>query len=420
MVTPNSQELQDSLDQAFDLVEDGTPNTTPMPLASRRERPRRSNRTNAADIKLSSIPQYLGLLLILTAFGLAAAPELGVPEVALTTISMLGITPGLLLVSGILLAGLAWLQATGLRSTSRVLSQHIDQELSGIASDVAAMTEEARNANPQAATELALEGQAQVLVKMETMIANLTKAVRMHNKPLVDIVGLATDLSKQSTETQNRVESVKHDLEAIERGMTEVKTANEKHWEGLFQRINGSEQELETRIAENHNAIFERLEQYIVRENGRLTSDVETHVDMLREQIEKTVRAIETSTQGELRAVASRVDELAKRPSGGSSLDPKLLQGLEQNLAQVRRVVEEIAMRPQAHSGSVAAPTKTATATTSAPRNYDSTGAQGSGISASDVDDSPSLGSSQGVANEGPGGKKVLSAIERLKKLRGN
>ncbi|MCA8972664.1 MAG: hypothetical protein KDC95_22950 [Planctomycetes bacterium] len=413
---PNSQDLQDSLDQAFDLVENEPTNITPTTPVARRAGSRRTARApQVEDIKLSGIPQYLGLLLILSAFGIAAAPQLGVPENALTTISMLGITPGLLLVSGILLAGLAWLQATGLRNSSRVLSEHIDHELSSIANEVSAMAEEARNANPQAAVEQGLETQAQVLVKIETMIANLTKAVRMHNKPLVDIVGMATDLAKQGSETQTKVDSVKHDLEAIERGMTEVRTADEKHWEGLFQRINTSDEQLDDRFDRNRDALFERLEQYIVRENGRLTSDVETHVDLLREQLEKAVKEMETSTQGELRAVASRVDELAKQGGGGkgSSLDPKWMQGLEQNLAQVRRVVEEIAMRP-ASAGS------TTSSSGSASSSYESqSGSTSNATSASTSTSTPEPAAAAGDG-EGPGGKKVMSAIERLKKLRGN
>ena len=118
--------------------------------------------------------------------------------------------------------------------------------------------------------------------------------------------------------------------------------------------------------------------------------------------------------RGEI-SVASRVDELAKQGGGGkgSSLDPKWMQGLEQNLAQVRRVVEEIAMRP-ASAGS------TTSSSGSASSSYESqSGSTSNATSASTSTSTPEPAAAAGDG-EGPGGKKVMSAIERLKKLRGN
>lgn len=415
MGTTNSQDLQESLDQAFDLVGDDSVQEIPeAPEVAPVSRVRRSTRSTARrDVRISTFPQWIGVLLILAAFGLAVAPQLGLDEAALTKITLLGVTPGLLFVTGVLLAGLAWLQSTGLRSSARALSNHIGTELATIGDEVAAMAEDAKNANPNAMLENEFDGHRQILAKIETMVANLTKAVRMHNKPLVDIVGLATDLNKQATETQQQIAATKIDLEALERGLGKSTAANEKHWEGLVQRLHGSENEIEGQLEKSRDVIFERLERYIVTENERLTSEFETHCELLREQLESILHSIETNTTGEIRGVASRVDELAKNGAGATaSIDPSIFAGLERNIAQVRDTVELLASRP-----SVAATTQTTTAPTLGSPKADPP------RTAPAPQPAPTASTPSSIADgetEGPGGKRVMSAIERLKKMRGN
>lgn len=410
----SSQDLQDSLDQAFDMVGDESvaEATTVTPPARRKSRTTRARSRNVkVDVKLSSVPQYLGILLILAAFGVAAAKELGVDENALTIISRIGITPGLLLVAGILLAGLAWLQSTGLRSTARVLSQQMGSELTQIGDEVQAMAEEARNANPNAVIEDQLGEQVQILAKVETMIANLTKAVRMHNKPLVDIVGMVTDLDKQGTQTQQQLSAVQHDLEAIERGLGESTASNEKHWEGMYQRLHGSENEIESCLEKSREVTFERLESHIERENKRLASEVETYCDMLREQLEQAIRNIESTTNGAIESVSSRVEKLANAPSK-AALDPQVFSGLERNLERVRDTVELLASRPAAAPAAASASTSASTAPTLGTERP--TRSQASApSSSSSATAAPTSEDAEGV------GKNVMSAIERLKKMRG-
>lgn len=410
----NSQELQESLDQAFDMVGDESVADAPeqQQVVRRKSRTvRAQSRRTRVDVKLSGIPQYLGVLLILAAFFIAAAPQLGVPENYLTTISQIGITPGLLLVSGILLAGLAWLQSTGLRSTARVLSQQIGSELNVIGDEVHAMAEDARNANPNAAIEDQIHEQFQVLAKVETMIANLTKAVRMHNKPLVDIVGLVTDVDKRCSDTQQQLGAVQHDLEAIERGLGESTAANEKHWEGMFQRLHGSETEIEDHLEKSRQVTFERLESHIVTENKRLAGEVETHCDMLREQLEKAISGIENATTTALGQVQNKVDEIASTPSKGA-IDPEIFTTLERNLERVRDTVELLASRPAAAPvAASASPSANAPAPTlgsEQPRRRSS------------AKPSPAPAATSAGGEDGEGGKNVMSAIERLKKMRGN
>ena len=402
----SSEELQESLDEAFDLVEhhedDEAIAADPEPMPA----PRVAT-TDVAPVKISAIPQYIGLLLIVAAFGLAALPFVpGIKESMLTRFADIGLTPGLMFLAGVLLSGLAWLQSTGLRNSMHALQAHVRDDLSEIRHEVESIAEEARRTDQAQVIGDSLGELERGLTKQDGMISNLTKAVRMHNKPLVDIVGMATEMQQSIKGHEEKLLSVKLDLEAIEKAVCESLSSAEKRWEGMFERLHSSESSIEDRLLATREALASRLEPFIEKNNKQLAEELETQWDLLREAIEKSLDQLESQTRDEIRGVAEKISSGGESPSFGK---------LEQNLAALQRSVEQFGRQAVASAAAPSAASAPAAASSEA-KTAATTAAPSSAASAAPSAPAPSAGD----AAEGGGGKNVMSAIERLKKMRGN
>ena len=152
MGTPSSNELQESLDKAFDLVEEDTLSQDPELL---HDEPSLSEDIEAFDApaaadqtKASKLALYLGVALVIGGFGLAVAPLSGaVSAGTLAKLQSLGLSPALFFVCGVVLTSLGWSQITNLRSNSSMLSGLMSGELQHVHDQVREIADEARNAN---------------------------------------------------------------------------------------------------------------------------------------------------------------------------------------------------------------------------------------------------------------------------------
>lgn len=151
--------------------------------------------------KMPRLPLVIGVSMLLMglahaflSLGLFSSPESN----ALLLLTKLGLSPALLFISGTLAITLALSHRGSSRvSSTRVLTA-LECELEAIQQNMAAVLSDgfAGLDNKDGGGEHL--GQFTIMFqKLENMIKNLTKATRMHSKPLMDLVGQVTDLGRE-------------------------------------------------------------------------------------------------------------------------------------------------------------------------------------------------------------------------------
>lgn len=348
---------------------------------------------------VSALPNLLGLILVIIALVLAAAPAAHLLAPAtIDRLARLGITPAVLFFSGILLAVLSLAQAANIRRSSRVLLDVLDENTGELQDAVQRIRAVLPSEGWPPHAEPGNFGEThRALSRMEGMLASLTKAVRMHNRPLGNLVEMVKDQGKRLDDQHQSTPALKLDLEAIKKAVGELLTSGEKKWEGMFRRLHQSESELENNMARTGEMLFERLQPQIAEEMRRLGGQLENQWDTLREQVEKGLKELEAQTRDEIQAIGRRMDDL-QPPHGGGGTG----QGLEQALADIRQALAGLQDRQTA----AAAPAPPPRATEPAAARSRSRTSTANKKTATDE---------AGAAGQ----TKVLSAIERLKQLRG-
>jgi hypothetical protein len=321
MGMPSSRELAESLDQAFDLVETETSTPDPAlleeveaegyddPLADARKHDEATNPTPASGPPWAL---WFGLALMIAGLGLAVV-DLGglLPEKYLQQMHAIGLAGGPVFLFGVLLAILAMSQSTAARRAETQLTATLESADEALHATLRQELGDLRQETAQGATNDADRHEVtKLLNKLESMLANLSKAVRLHNKPLVDLVGMAAEHSKSLDESKQALLAIRLDQEAIEKAMTESVTSGEKRFEGLFERLRGSETELSTSLAATRDAMLGRLEPALAELSNRLVSEVATRWEAMQGQLEQLVKDLETRTRDELQGLTEKLDHL--------------------------------------------------------------------------------------------------------------
>ncbi|MAE76757.1 MAG: hypothetical protein CMJ85_07820 [Planctomycetes bacterium] len=404
MGMPTTSELQQSLDLAFDIDESETTAGGAEPFEPAVDA--------TCEVAMSSyeaptasqqLPWYaMALVFIVGGLGIGTLDATSsISPTALTSLGKYGASPMLLVVCGLIVLLLARAQA---RSTTRNDSGTtvLLEELATIRSEVAQVVTVSQHAGngDEAGTGIAL------LAKLEAMISNLTKAVRMHTKPLGDLVGMLTDHRRSLQETDKALLAVKLDLEAIEKAVGEVVTSGEKRWEGMFERLHGSENELEASLAKSRELIIDQLEPQILDESTKLTKEIEAGFAMLHKEIETKNGVVDAAT---INQIAERfVEQMpTTAPTAGATdaereATQRALAATEQKLTELIDAVTRLEHRP------VATPTVTTEPTL----------AEAPARTMPEPEPEPAATQSSSASADPEEGGKFMNAIERLKQLR--
>ncbi len=423
MVRASTQELQESLDQAFDLVEQQTFQASVAVDDEFVDEESFAEVAPPPTPKSSSLATYLGMTLLLASFALAVAP-LFAPEAMLVKINALGLTPALLFLTGVMVTGLSLAQSANHQRAQAHLSGIVCSELCQVRQDVTTMIAEARSSTPgEQANAARYDEIVANYQKQDAMLGSLTKAVRMHNKPLVDLLGLANDILKKHEDAEKHLLGIKFDVEAIERTGRDAGTLAERRWEGLAQRMTTGDTEVEARLSALGKTIIEHLEPHILGESKRLNGELETQWELMREELEHGLRRLGKETREEVQTVARQIERI--EAGGGSAeigrlksvierlasgiedgshsagSDPLALAQIQQGVGKLVRMVESMEHAPRPPQSAAESQPTSAPA---APKKTQAARA---------APDKPSTSST------GKKGKHVLSAIERLKQMRG-
>jgi len=285
-----------------------------------------------------------------------------------------GISPGALLLGGVLLLTLGFTHRKNHRFSTESILVKIEDELDTLHQQFDELLVERLPVNDAPAGS-ALQQIQMAMQKSEGMLSNLNKATRMFNKPLLDLVGKVTDLEKaqhDAEEIRTKVldvqadvmkaqKEIKTDLLAIERAMQEAHVTNEKKWEGLVSRFH-------------------------------------TDTDGLAETVKKALQELEVDEQG-LDKVLDKLEAIMAQLESAGDTAPSASGPLDSHrLTRIETAVNQLLER-----GGTAAVNTTAAPPPSAPEPAVATAS--------------APAESSGKASGKP--KQVMSAIERLKQLRG-
>ena len=411
----------------------------------------------------SNLPLLLGLCLTLAGIGLGAAGTLNMlPKEILAQLANLGLQPGLMFMTGVILSGIGLGLRRSAQNSIQQFASKLSEEIDYLRSEVQAVTEQS-NAARAAALAQSVEGMQGMMSKQESMLGNLTKATRMFNKPLMDLASNVHDLDRKQ-------EEVRRNVLAIEKAQSEDIASSERKFEGLVEQLHKHtvnvqhtvtealrdegkrilscvEKVLETNklFAEESTKRFQSLEDGmldVLSEHSNTTTErfteFSSHVEHIEKQtkelLERGAPELDLSELGaisgkllelqatlqnfaalekQLTTVQQSIQELAAKPAP----EPVKLDGLAQidrNIAQVQRAVQELAQRPVPQAVATAAPAASRAASTPAPAAAPAAARPSAGGGADPLP-APISGTSESQT-----GGKVLSAIEKLKQLRGS
>jgi hypothetical protein len=396
-----------------------------------------------------------GGLSLLAGFVFAASGiALGfVPQLE-TTLSGYGLGPTtMLLVSGLLLT-------TGVvRRQIGAATSHIDAML-GEHEDVAAqlrssidyLVEQQRATleRPPAAGE-ELDRVFAAMQRQDEKINNLTKAVKMYGKPLMEISSQGTDagatLTQLRTAQDGLVEMLKTGLGRVETGMRSIDTSakaggNKKELDELQTTVkrteellnrnfaaldskirnDGSQQQL-TRVEAGVTALGQRLDDSEVRKSLLRLEDATKHA---LQKVEKL--ADSDSVHAGMEKLDKRVtDTFTKLQGGLEQLKTNNLGALEGTLKDIQREVASLAtavsrIQAAVKSGSHRAATPsepTAAAPTPTPKSTEAPAAPSAATTpAADAGDAQAGVAQNQTGTRASSGRNVLGAIAKLKQMK--
>jgi len=363
------------------------------------------------------MPLVIGMLLVTVAMALGAWEVTAKTQTgAMQLLTQFGINPAILLVSGILLTTLALAQRGVMQSSTHQLLLAFEKEQGKVHNELQAVLEEKLSSqqNFSATNEAeAFEKLGMMFRKIESMLANLTKAMRLLNKPIVDLHHQVTDMHDPLKEMDAKVGGIHEAFELLTKSQTEAAVNFEKKWESQMQRQLQETQELLDK--------YEQVKRELLSNLDKRLDDIDTHVtslegnsgfqDGLDEFGKKLETELEQKITKNLDQVTEKLTQLTQQ--GGEDQSDKLFSEIQESMGRILTVVEDISERP-VPVGAAAAPAAASQASSSS-----STRSSGSSGSKSASKSKKSSGSSKSEGGK-QGGKKVLSAIEKLKQLRGS
>ncbi len=331
-----------------------------------------------------------GIILLGLGIAFAALSVLGKGFALTQGLQSFGLEPSMLFLSGIVLV----LIGNGQRKAGHNLLAQIEgsleqgnQEIEGILAEL----REAQQQTPQPGST-ASNDQVQIsLTKLENMMVSLTKATRMYNKPLVDLVSMMTDQDRE-------LEEIRSDLEGLEKAMAENAVTSEKKFEGLVERLRGDTQELEEIFEKSRETLLAELKPFVGQKADQAGEKLQLKLEEDRRALHETFENLGASLESKIKEAFSK--------SEGKVNDAEALQRLESSLGSLLATVQKIEKEGVKAVAGVGAGTpppaaKAAPAKAATP--------------------APAASSKDSGTQPGQGRtKKVMSAIEKLKQLRGD
>lgn len=361
------------------------------------------------------MPLVIGMLLVSVAIALGAWEVMAKSQTgAMQLLAQFGINPAILLVSGILLTTLALAQRGVMQSSSHKLLLAFEKEQSKVHSELQAVLEEKLSSQQDfsATNEAeAFEKLGMMFRKIESMLANLTKAMRLLNKPIVDLHSHVADLHDPLKQMDTKIAGIHEAFELLTKSQTEAAVNFEKKWESQMQRQLMETQELLDKYEQVKRELLSNLDQRL--------DDLDQHVqglegnsgfqDGLDEFGKKLESDLEQKIVKNLDQVTEKLQELTQQ--AGDDQNDKVfseISEIQESMGRILSVVEEISERPVA----------VAATADSGSKSKGSSNSSGSSSSKS----SSKTKKSSATKSEGgqQGGTKVMSAIEKLKQLRGS
>ncbi len=355
------------------------------------------------------MPMVIGILLVVTGMALGAWEVTATSQTgALEILGKFGINPALLLVSGILLTTLALAQRGVMQSSTHKLLLAFEQEQTKVHNELQNLLEEKlTDQNSFSATNEAeaFAKLGMMFRKIESMLANLTKAMRLLNKPIVDLHSQVADITDPLQKLDTGINEIHEEFALLTKSQTEAAVNFEKKWESQMQRQLTETQELLDKYDQVKRELLSNLDHRL--------DDLDKHVEKLegssklQEELEEFSKKLESDLEQKLGKnldqLSAKLEELAQQ--GSEDQSDKALSEIQDNMGRILSVVEDISARPVPVGAAAGGSTsKAVKATRSSSKSSSKSKAE-------------TVGKSQGGKQ---GGKKVLSAIEKLKQLRGN
>ncbi|GEM_PF-3187794 len=342
-----------------------------------------------------------GLFLLVLGIAYGALNVLGKGSELLGSFQAIGLEPSMLFLSGLVLI----LIGKGQGKASRNLLENLQENLQHGNREIEGLLQELRDAQQRSSqTQTATApGDVQIaLTKLENMMVSLTKATRMYNKPLVDLVSMMTDQGKE-------LEEIRSDLEGLEKAMAENAVTAEKKFEGLVERLRGDTQELEEIFEKSREALLGELKPFVGQKADQAGEKLQLKLGEDRRILQETFENLGASLESKIK------EALSKTPTQGSDTDQEALQRLESSLNSLFEVVQKIEQEGVKASGMVGAAAASAPAQPASQNAPASRPAQNTQPTVGTVSTQDS-----GIQPAGGRTKKVMSAIEKLKQLRGD
>ena len=384
--------------------------------------------------------------------GLQTFAPLAVPRL-LTTIADLGLSGGtLLLVGGLWLSmSLSARRQSAAARTSATRAPEPSVELEALAQTlesqrettariealVAGMNGRSESTPPSSGEEIGHVLMA--LQRQDEKTNNLTRAIKMYGQPLIEITNQVSESGTRLRELETRLDAMKA---GIEQRVTRAEEALRAELKQSTSQT-GLQNELTTLAEASKKAAG------LVEAGAERTKEIEGHtrtvdtrtkaidertrdVDGRTREIEERTKRLETSfekLQQQLSESVTRLERLATRDDGATkfgdvltTLEKSLDKGLQQVRSDVSGIVQQVQKLQTATQATrtVAAAAPTAPAAPPAPAATAPTAAAPAHSTAAPAGDAPAIGGlAQSIAgSKTDGGKGVMSAIAKLKKLK--
>lgn len=253
------------------------------------------------------------------------------------------------------------------------------------------------------------------LQRQDQKINNLTKAIKMYGKPLMEIAGQGTELAGSMSQVKSLIEGgAANTRQAFSRLEEQVRDGSDKTDLGdLPQKL----EKLEVAVA----AVGQRLDDSEVRKSLVRLEDTSTEVQAAIQQLHKgeATQALGDTLQQSLDKATKNLNEGIEQLRDGN------VAGLETTVKDIQREVTGLATSVaqiqaavkggvRAASGGQAAPAPAPTAATTPAPEATATAAK----PAAGGDDKDSSGG-YSTGKRTSGGKNVLGAIAKLKQMKG-
>ncbi|MGK0204175.1 MAG: putative nucleic acid-binding Zn-ribbon protein [Planctomycetota bacterium] len=261
------------------------------------------------------------------------------------------------------------------------------------------------------------------LQRQDQKINNLTKAIKMYGKPLMDISGQGTEIAGSVAQVKALVEGAAETTrQGVNRVEQLVRTGGGKtdlgdlpgqieklqvSLEAMSQRIEDTEvRKSLVRVEDATKQLATQLESLQRGENVKAaTNELQQSLDQATTGLQK---GLQQMREGNLTGLETSVKDIQRELAG-------LATSMSQVQAAVKNGAQVATSAPQAAAAAPAAPTATATTSSANTSNHAAPAAANGGNAASGDKD----GSGYTTGERKSGGKNVLGAIAKLKSMKG-